>query len=347
MYKAEQPDIHKISATFVRELFHRDSSAAQFTKRFFGLLTSEWHRSCAGLYAEHEGVYQLRLATGDVSRWFCLPRQLHPDATMHYLEAMYRQEYFVPAEFIQDYPVFLDTPPDFMFIHEGILSERSRQLMVLAGPGTIATLGVNCIQEYMRLLGELHELQFTNGIELLKEYEKLSTARVADAGLSGMLTDALTWLTQQMSVTQLGVMLRRNDGSWVPNTIVHCRHDGEPEVEPGNDPGIPGSIISLLEAGEQYHLGDIRQSELSEQQGKERYLRGVISEMYLPLKSPDGVMGALVVGSGAAGQYLTDCDELLQALAGYVSLWLQRAEHQRSGPLERVDAFGCTSAQLP
>lgn len=325
LHTGQQVDVRQIATSFIRELFHRDSSVAQFTKRFFALLTSEWHRSCAGLYTERDGVYQLRLATGDVSRWFCLPRQLHPEATMQYLEAMYRQEFFVPADTVQEYPVFLDAPPDYLFVHEGILSQRSRQLILMAGPGTMATLGVNRILEYSKFLEVIHELQFANGLELLREFERIAAEGPVETDLESMLAERFTWVSQQMSVSRLAVVSKLGDGNWDHEKVIKQRQDGEIEVESHEKHCIPDEIMKHLTEGESYYVGDIRQSILTEQQTKERYLRNVISEMYLPLKTPNGVIGALVVGSGAAGDYLKDCDELLQSLAGYVSLWLQRS----------------------
>ncbi|MCM2271197.1 MAG: hypothetical protein NDJ18_01395 [candidate division Zixibacteria bacterium] len=317
------------SGTFIHELFQRDSSPQQFSKRALALLTHVWPRSCAGVYTEFEGTYHLRLASGDVSRWFRLTRQIQPDMAMRCLEAMYRQEYFVPADTLEDFPSFLDAMPDCLFIHEGILSPRSKQIILVTGPGALSRREARCLNEYARMISGLHEYQFATGAELMGEVSDLATNGTRGKTFDVMLTDLWGWLSQQISLSRLAVMPRGQADVWNEATVMQRKQDGASQIERVQI-AVPASFTARILIGQTCGVQDIRTGELPESMAKERYVRHVLSESYLPLKSPDGVIGLMLVGSPSAGEYLEQEGDLLEKVAAYVSLWLQLSRTEQS-----------------
>lgn len=331
------------SATFIRELFQRDSSPQQFMKRALGLLTIGWSRSCAGVYAEYQGTYQLRMATGDMSRWFRLTRQIHPEMAMRCLEAMYRHEYLIPADTTGDYPSFLDVMPDYLFIYEGLLSSRSKQFMLVTGPGTLTRAAARRLCEFARLISGLQEYQFASGAELLEDFSGLARQGIGHQSFDQMLTDLWGWLSQQISLSRLAVIQRQGKDGWEPATVIQRQQDGDSQLEQVVIE-VPEHIIARLSAGESYDVHDIRSGDLSETLAKERYVRHVLSETYLPVQSPSGVDGLLLVGAPAAGDHLEQEKDLLGSVAGYISLWLQldRAEKQLWSDADITQISGLT-----
>lgn len=322
------------SATFIRELFQRDSSPQQFMKRALGLLTNGWPRSCAGVYAECLGTYRLRMATGDMSRWFRLTRQIHPEMAVRCLEAMYHHEYLVPADAVGDYPSFLEVMPDYLFVHDGLLSSHSKQFVLVTGPGALTRAAARHLCEFACLISGLREYQFASGAELLEDFSKLARQGIGTQSFEQMLSDLWEWLSQQIHLSRLAVMLRHENDGWGPTSVIQRQQDGDSQLAQV-EIEIPEYILARLAAGESYDVHDIRSGDLSEKVAKERYVRHVLSEAYLPLRSPNGVDGLLLVGAPAAGDYLEQERTLLESVAAYISLWLQ---FHRAGQAQWSDA---------
>ncbi|MBK7141127.1 MAG: hypothetical protein IPH75_03470 [bacterium] len=322
-YVNDSPDqVRERCGMFVRELFRGGDSPQQFMKRAMTLLTNGWSRSCAGLYVESQGTFWLNLAIGDVSRWFRLVRHFHPEAAMRMLESVYRHEYFIPADTIGDYPTFLDVLPDFYFVHEGMLSPRAKQFILMSGPGAITRSQAMQLQEYARLVSGLQEFQFASGSELIPNFSRLAAQGVGESTFEQMLTETWNWLSQQISLSRVAILCRLDDSPTPCGLIIQRQQDGETQLA-RMELQIPPYIIERLKNGNGYAIEDVRGGELVDTIAKERYLHHILSEYYLPIQTPAGVIGAAVFSAPSAGDYLTMELQLLEAVTAYFSLWMQ------------------------
>lgn len=308
--------------TFVRELFRGGDSPQMFMKRLLALLTNVWSRSCAGVYTECQGTYWLNLATGDVSRWFRMQRQFQPDAAMRMLEPVYRSEYFIPADTVADYPTYLDILPDFLFIHEGMLSPRCKKFILMAGPGAISRSQAAQLKEYARLVSGLQEFQFATGGELVRSFSRLATSGTKDLTTELVLGEVWSWLAQQISLTRLALVCRIDSAEDPCGMIIERRQDGDSEVSRA-EISIPAPISSHVLSGKSYMVEDIRSGLLSDTVAKERYIHHILSEFYAPIHTPEGVAGIAVFSAPIAGDYLETESELLESVAAYLGQWLQ------------------------
>lgn len=325
--------------TFVRELFRGGDSPQLFMKRALSLLTNNWSRSCAGLYTECQGTYWLNLAIGDVSRWFRLQRQFYPEAAMRMLESVYRQENFLPADTLGDYPTFLDVMPDFLFVHEGMLSPRNKQFILMSGPGAISRSQAIKLKEYARLVSGLQEYQFASGGELIRSFTRLARTGITDLTLEQLLTETWGWLSQQISLSRLAVLCRVDSQADPCGLMIQRKQDGETEVA-RLELTIPASIREQLLDGKPYVVEDVRSGLLSDSIAKERYIHHILSEYYAPITTPNGVAGIAVFSAPSAGDYLAAESELLESVAAYISLWMQmdKARKYFEANPEKVDA---------
>lgn len=322
-YLQDSPDdVREHCGAFVRELFRAGDSPQQFMKRSLTLLTNSWSRSCAGIYAECQGTYWLNLAIGDISRWFRLVRQIHPDAAMRLLESVYRHEYFLPADTVGDYPTFLDVMPDFLFVHEGMLTARNKQFLLLSGPGPISRAQAMQLREYSRMISGLQEFQFASGTELITSFSRIVQFGLSDMSFEQTVTETWAWLSQQISLTRMSILNRVDSTSKASGIVVQKMQDGEVQVT-RKELQIPQFILERLMTGASYAVEDVRAGELTDSIAKERYLHYILSEYYLPLRSPDGNVGIAVFSAPTAGDYLTMEAQLLESVAAYFSLWLQ------------------------
>jgi GAF domain-containing protein len=220
--------------------------------------------------------------------------------------------------------------PDFLFIHEALLSHRNKRFILATGPGALTPRAAIRLLEFCRLISGLQEFQFASGSELLANFSTLAARGTNSQSLEQLLSDLWGWLSQQISLSRLAVILQQGTDSWGQATIIQRRQDGESQLE-RLDVAIPEHISARLREGERHIVQDIRSGELSDLLAKERYVRHVLSEAYLPLKSPGGIGGIVLFGAPTAGDYLEEEGELLQSVAAYIALWLQLHGLEKAG----------------
>ncbi len=327
-------DESRITFDFAQELFQRDESVEQFLKRFLSLAVSYWPRSAAGIYVEAQGIYQLRLVVGDVMRCHELASQLSQDTTFKFLEALCQHENLVPADPQHTAATFLNLPPDFFFVHQGMHSERANQLLVVIGPGEAPAGSTRNIRLLSGLLSRLNEAQFATPHDLISLYSRVSSQGLGAASLDTTVRELFELLARQINVSRLTVL--RTDSAGVPaaSWIASGYSSVQVKTQEGGSFSFPPEARKSLSRGEMYHLGDITAGELSDSEAKQRYLENVHSECYIPVKCRKQAAGAIIVGSPVTGDYLTRFSGLFEAIAGYVatSITLESFADQRVIP---------------
>lgn len=327
-------DESRITFEFAQELFQRDESVEQFLKRFLSLAVSYWPRSAAGIYVESQGIYQLRLVVGDVMRCHELASQLSQDTTFKFLEALCQHENLVPADPQHTAATFLNLPPDFFFVHQGMKSERADQLLVIIGPGEAPAGSTRNIRLLSGLLSRLNESQFATPYDLIGLYSRLSSHGFGAVSLDTNVRELFELLARQINVTRMSVL--RTDPAGMP--AASWIASGYPQIQVRTQDGsalsIPATVRQSLSRGEAFHIADITSGELSDTEAKQRYLENVHSEYYVPIKCKKQVSGLVIIGSPVTGDYLSRFSTLFDAVAGYVatSITLEKFADQRVIP---------------
>jgi hypothetical protein len=309
----------EVVADFAGELFQRDDGAEQFLKRLLSMLVGYWPRSSAGLYVETQGEYQLRLVVGDVMRCHALPSHLSQEMTFRFLEALTQRENLVPAEMLQHSPTFLNLAPDFFFVHQGMRSERTNQLLVIAGPGEVSVDGVRRVRLAARLLSRLEESQFVTTHGLVDLYARIGARGKGSVSIDAEIRDLFELAAKQVSVSRMIVTRYGATDRTANNWIVSGHPTPRVRSSEAEASLIPEPTRQSLAKGECYHIADITRGGLTDAEAKQRYLENVHSEIYLPIRQQQRIVGVLVIGSPIAGSYLTMFPTLFEAAAAYAA----------------------------
>jgi GAF domain-containing protein len=311
-----------ISELFVQSLFQRDNSPQQFTKRLLSLLSLEWPGSCAGAYVEYQGMYHLLLATGEVSRYYRLNRQLSLEKGAQFARACATGEPFVPAELLPDQATFLTSPPDLYYVFCGWKSERSTQYIVIAGPGDLSRRTARRLNEVRTLASAMHESQFHTATDLFDSYQSLSQLNAAGENFDTLLQNATGQLGKQMQLSRVTCATFDSGDKPVTSARVFLsRPTGETSTEVRDHLDIPDYALQKVRSGESVLVPDLTSAGLKDAQARQRYLDNVASEYCMPVKTSQGVVGIVGCGSPVAGDYLTRTVTALSALRGLVSVW--------------------------
>ena len=322
-----------ISELFVQSLFQRDNAPQQFTKRLLSLLSLEWPGSCAGAYVEYQGMYHLLLATGEVSRYYRLNRQLSLEKGAQFAKACATGEPFLPAELLPDQAAFLTSAPDLYYVFSGWKSEQATQYIVVAGPGDIGRRTARRLNEIRSLASVIHESQFHTATELLDSYLSLSRLNPGTDSPDSILKIATSNLAKQMQLSRVTCTIFDNPrGQSSKTTVLLSRPNGEISSETRDQLDIPEAVLQKVVAGEPVLIRDLTSSGVSDAQARRRYLDNVASEYCLPVETSRGVVGMVACGSPVAGDYLTRTAPTLTALCGLVSLWTAMQEAKAARP---------------
>ncbi|MEW6049791.1 MAG: hypothetical protein AB1644_01840 [Candidatus Zixiibacteriota bacterium] len=309
----------EIASEFVSRLFHRDNSVDSFVRRTLAWMSHIWTNSYAGVYVEAQGVYVQRLTVGSLERCHRLAREIPFEVAAPWENDIGLANRLIPAEILPDHPMFLTAPPDFLFMHPGVVCEPQKQLLVIAGPGNLLDASVCRLGEILRLLSRLHVSQFTTCAEMTRHFGRLGTSAATERQFNEDLKELFDVLSQQIALTRVAIDLG------VDSTRERYR---EIVIQPGRPASvgvaegvaIPSQAVETLAAGRPFVVKEIGLSDLDQKTAKELYVRNVRAEMYLPLGDAGVESGMVVFGSPVQGDYLSSMLPFLQCVADYIRL---------------------------
>lgn len=163
---AHQGRLEEPLIELVAGLIGSDMQVEDFYYHIFQNLTRHCERLLAAVYTVKDNVYHRGLVTGDITLYENLPREVPLENAQIWTDGIRRRRFFHPSELAPSHTCFLDSPLDFLFIHQGIASDNNEQLVVTAVPGDSDRRLAHLLTESARLTESLHERQFGVGVEL-------------------------------------------------------------------------------------------------------------------------------------------------------------------------------------
>ncbi len=312
----ETHDHHSLLGDFLNCLFVRDRSYDEFQKAVLELMTEQWPGSLAAVYFQSEGVHKLRLAVGDIHLSDRLEGTLKSTTAGDWTDAIRRKQFFLPADMMPDYPVATDHPPNYMFLHPGIISDRTEYMIVVLIPGNIGRVEITALRQIARIAGHLHESQFSTVSEVSSLYARLVEHEAAGGGFEKTLIEAFRVVNRQVPLSR---MVLARDGS--PAEIIVAGGDGEPAVRIESQAPIPTALLTGLDADNPAMVPDVRKSPCRAEE-QESYLRdNVASEILLPVGHPGDGSGYVAFGCPHAGRRLDSHRTVLEAVAKFLGLY--------------------------
>ncbi len=312
----EQHDHYGLLGDFLDRLFVRDHSYDEFQKAVLELMTEQWPGSLGTIYHQSEGIHKLRLAVGDIHLSDRLEGTLKSVTARDWTDAIRREQFFLPADMMPDYPVAIDHPPNYMFLHPGIISDRTEYMIVVLIPGNIGRVEITALQQIARIVGHLHESQFSTVAEVSSLYARLAEYGTTGGEFKKALLEAFRVVNHQVPLSR---MVLAGDGS--PAEIVVAGSDGEPTVRTEQQAPIPSPQLTRLDADNPVMVPDVRKSPCRAEE-QESYLRdNVASEILLPVGHPGDASGYVAFGCPHAGRCLDSHRTVLEAVATFLGLY--------------------------
>ncbi|MCK4373023.1 MAG: hypothetical protein KAW61_07740, partial [candidate division Zixibacteria bacterium] len=295
----EQHDHHSLLEDFLDRLFVRDRSYDEFQKAVLELMTEQWPGSLGAIYYRSDGVHKLRLAVGDIYLSDRLEGTLKSVTAQDWADAIRRKQFFLPADMMPDYPVPTDHAPNHMFLHPGIMSDRTEYMIVVLIPGDIGRVETSALRQIARIAGHLHESQFSTVAEVSSLYALLAEYGATGDEFKEALIEAFRVINHQVPLSR---MVLARDGS--PAEIIVAGSDGEPTVRIEPQAPIPAALLTKLDADNPVMVPDVRKSPCHVGE-RESYVRDdVASEILLPIGRPGDAAGYIAFGCPHAGPHL-------------------------------------------
>ncbi len=248
----DKADSVRIAYEFVARLFDCKQSYAEFAQRLLNFLTDQVDKSYVGLYWKGADNYHRRWAYGDLQLSDKLPLAVTSDIVGKWKEINSRGKAFMPAELMQEEPVFVQAPPSFLFVCQTPNCGDREQWLVMAVPGDISGAAVSRITIIASLLNSIDDDRTTGYAELvglfgdlLNQDRKTQSAEEAlkhcfkliDGKLrlnSMCLLDTDHSIVRCVKVAEDQIQIEKNQVAQVPQQAQEVMDSLEPAFLPGH-----------------------------------------------------------------------------------------------------------------
>jgi len=321
------------ASCFISTLFQRDNGFELFTKKLLDLLTEQQPDSLAALYSESDGIYRQRFIVGNLHLYDKLAGELNLATAREWIESMRKERFFLPVDLLPDHPTFLDSPPNFLFVHPGIHSERTEYIIAVVFGGHITLQVASWIREIARLSSMLHDSQFSTSSEFLSLFSRLDNMIDLPATVDDIILEVFRLLDQQMILSCLTIVLPSGSSRTVvrgPRSELQVRH---------NDSPVVAKVQQVLSEDSPRFLQTLQDQGFSKEEAKWYFLENIKSEACFPIRFGAGARGLVAVGSPVEGEYLLSVQPLLSYASKFISLWSGFA-HSKETTLQAIDQPG-------
>lgn len=308
---------------FISNLFQVDNTFEKFNKHLLFLFTEQYDNSYCGLYYKYEDKYTLRISVGDLNKFDQLPGKLSIDTARRWIDCIKQKDYFTPAELLPSYPVFLTAPPDFIFVHESIKSERSDYIVALTIGGDIEIGSIEKILKLAKYSSKLNENQFLKSTEILSLYNSLITFEDKQKSFNEIFLEVFKFLKSKMSISR--IVIANPDGN---SKVILDKQDTEPEVVLTKEGYIDNTVYNHLSNEEYLFVPYVLKQKINENQAILFESDNVKSEIYFTIRLENNKCLLLAIGSPKEGDYLIFFNKLLIRIKHFMQhLCLLRSEN--------------------
>ena len=326
-------DDSHVTRKFLERLFDCDLSIDEFQRALLNLMTSQWPRSLGAIYFESQGVHKLRLAVGDIHLSDRLEGTLTPQRVRDWSDAVRNEHHFIAADIMPNYPEVMDHPPNYMFVHPGIQSERTEYMIALLMSGDVGVEQIRAVMQIARMTGYLHEAQFSTTAETVSLYGCLQELPTSNARFRELLAKVFDVVGRQIDMSRL--VVGDTGGS---ATVLTSQGTTNPTFRSEPSPPIPTEVLSSLSAEESVMVNDVPADSRFECMAKLYLADRVASEMILSTGLADGTQGYVAFGSSLTGEHLGQHRPFFVAITKFVRLTRQLMATRRHDPLIGAEA---------
>ncbi len=310
-------------------LFLPDGGFDAFARRMLNALVDQHPDTVAALYRRTDGIYRQRFVVGNLHLYDKLLGELDAVTAASWLEAMSRKQFFLPADLLPNHPVFLDSPPSFLFVHPGPRSQAAGYIIAVCLTGDAGASVVSNVREIAHLAAMLPDSQYSASSELLALFMRLGDFIDTTGEVEDVLTEIFAVLHSHMILSRLVLLLP--DGSSHSVT----RQPGRIRVHRDATPVVASAGRRLCVDDEPVFIPDVAEADFSDDELKRYHVADVRSEALFPMTTEAG-RSMVAVGSPVTGDYLASMTSLISGGVKFLCLW---------GELNRDPACRCRPAE--
>ncbi len=284
---AEISDAVQIAYEFVSRLFDCKQSYAEFAHRLLNFLTDQIDSSYAGLYWKGAKGFHRRWSYGDLQLSDKLPLDVSLETVEIWKEANSQGKAFMPAELVPDEPVFLKTPPSFLFVHRTPNYSDREQWLVVAVPGDISASAIAKTTIIAGLLSSIDDERTTGFSDLVEMFGGLMNKNHKALPLEEAVRQCFKLIDSKMRLRTLCIL--DNDNSAIK--CIRSEHE-QLKLEKTKVTKIPELAWKVIESQEPLMLDGSLQT-LQGKQEKDR--KEVVSSAFFPVIIKDSGTALLSV----------------------------------------------------
>ncbi len=270
---------------FVSRLFDCKQSYAEYARRLLSFLTDQVDKSYAGLYWKSADSYHRRWAYGDLQLSDKVPLTVDTETIDKWREANSCGKTFIPAELVQDEPVFVQAPPNFLFVYQTPNVGDREQWLAMAVPGDISAAAISRITIIASLLSSIDDDRATGYAELVNMFGDLLNKNGKTQSLEEALKLCFKLMDNKLRMNSL--CLLDTDRS-----AISCLKVAEDEfqIEKNRLTEIPEHVWKVMEdLKPAYFDGPLH----SDRQGKNSAEMSGVSHVLLPIALLDNSVALL------------------------------------------------------
>ncbi len=283
----------------------------------------------ASFYYRSGDDYVLRKMAGQMGYYEEMPAHLTGEKAKYYERAIAGKELFLPAGAVPDYVAELKSPPAIRFILGGEMGENNNYLLTGYVPNFTSYSYALSFTRLKRILAGLNEKHFAQSPEWHRIFSKLDWQNNAQNGCQEFAESLFQALSEHDNINRL----RLAKFNRLENRFEIEGDAGRSKELPSpNKATIPVSgsgLESLIETGKYLFKSDMTAS--SSNHSEYRAFKGDSrSELHLPIKCENAVLGILTIGSPMTDDHILKNLAIFETAANYLGKLFSLNEKKRA-----------------
>ncbi len=310
--QSENSDAVQIAYEFVARLFDCKQSYSEFARRLLKFLTDQVERSYAGLYCIGADGYHRRWSYGGLHLSDKLPVTISAEYIETWKVANSGGRTFIPAELVQDEPVFVQTPPSFLFVHQIPDFGDREQWLVMVVPGDISEATISRIKIIAGLLDALDDERLTGYSDLVEMFSGLLGKNSKALSLDDALRSCFKLLDSKLRMKSMCFL---DTG----NSAISCAKVDEDhlKIERTKIPKIPDLVSKVIESHKPAYFDGPLHIPQSEKVGG---WNETVSHAYFPVPIKESGAALLVVEISGGPERTRHYQHLIELVSKYLGI---------------------------
>lgn len=322
--QSEKADTVQIAYEFVTRLFDCKQSYSVFSQRLLTFLTDQVDKSYAGLYWRNSDDYHRRWAYGDLKLSDKLTLNIPAGKIERWKEANLKGKTFIPAELVNIDPVFVQSPPSFLFVYQTPNFGDREQWLVLAVPGDISSAAIARINIIASLLCSINDDRMTGFVETVDMFLQMLGDDHKVLPVEEALKLCFKLLDHKLRMSSMCLLD-------TDNSCVSClkSDDGQITVEKNHMKEVPDFVWKVIETNQpMFHEGPLHHSSKPKAEAE----GGKSSHAFFPIPLSDNSSAMLSAEFTSEIHRAQHFEQLFQISARYLGICLSLSRGGTGAP---------------